>query len=396
MVKFCANVLLNEIMFLSLRIMKKVTIKDVAREAGVSTTLVSRVLNAPLKENGLPDCSVRDVTARRILNTVRYLGYHPNKAAVSLRKTLRKRIGVILPDISNPYFADIAKFFGDIAHKNDYIVLFGSSDGNPDKLWELAEAFLLDGVDGMIVIPGYGCGEVVKKIVAEGVPVVIAIRDYPEIENMGRIMTDDALATRMALDHLVSNGFRKIEMVSQTLAYSNILNRESMFSEYLEGLGQKPIIHHTDINNKEDSIRYILEDAVRRGTDALYCPNAPLALLCGQECRRQGINIPGDIALMGYDGGSIFSHTWPSVTQIEFNREAVAEEAFSIFLAMREHPGIIPETRYLAPRLIPSDSTARTAARASLPISDADTRRAKGAIEDITRALSRLQSSIGI
>ena len=111
--------------------MKHATIKDVAEAARCSTTLVSRVMNAPRKPDGSPDCVVNPKTAERIFEAVRALGYRPNKAAVSLRKKLRKRIGVILPDLSNQFFAGIAKHFEMLARENGYVVLFGSSNDCP-------------------------------------------------------------------------------------------------------------------------------------------------------------------------------------------------------------------------------------------------------------------------
>ncbi|MBQ9548696.1 MAG: LacI family DNA-binding transcriptional regulator [Bacteroidales bacterium] len=337
--------------------MKKVTIKDVAREAGVSIALVSRVLNAPLKENGLPDCSVRDVTARRILNTVRYLGYHPNKAAVSLRKRLRRRLGVILPDISNPFFADIARYLGEIARAHDYIVLLGNSDEDPAKLSELAGAFLEDGVDGIVLTPGCACEEAVQGIVDQGLPVILTIRDIPSVRDAGKVLTNDALGTRLAIDHLRSAGFERIDMLSTTLRYANIEQRENLYLERMQQEGLPAHVLHLDKDNREESMKFILEDALRRGVRALFAPNASLPLLCLQECRRSGVRIPQDIALMGHDGGELYRLTEPTITQIRYERRAIAEEAFSLFLEMLEDRTRIPEPRRLDPVLIPGKST---------------------------------------
>ena len=132
--------------------MQKITIKDVAREAGVSTTLVSRVLNAPLNEQGQPVCAVNAQTATRIMEVVERLGYRPNTAAASLRRKRADRIGVILPDISHPFFASMAREFEKIAVSNGYTVLFGSSGDDAGRIESLAMTFLQDNAELFAVL----------------------------------------------------------------------------------------------------------------------------------------------------------------------------------------------------------------------------------------------------
>ena len=340
--------------------MKKATIKDVAHEARVSTALVSRVLNAPLRADGSPDCVVNPHTAKRIFEAVQNLGYHPNKAAVSLRKTMKKRLGWILPDLSKPFYAGIARYFGEIAHKNGYIVMFGSSDENANKLYELAEAFIQEGIDGLILTPGANCEDVVAKIVSKGVPVVLTIRDIPGIDGVGRVMTDDAAATKLAVGHLLAQGFRRIEMVSTTVRFSNVILREQLFKEEMSRNGLSTRIHHCDNNNISESLELILEDVLRRGVEALYFPSMHLPLEFLQVCKEQGVSIPSRIALMGYDGGKYYKACSPSLTQIAFSQQDIAENAFSTLISMGTTPSDTPCIRYMTPTLYAAESTLRS------------------------------------
>lgn len=339
--------------------MQKITIKDVAREAGVSTTLVSRVLNAPLNEQGQPVCAVNKQTAARIMEMVDRLGYRPNTAAASLRRKRADRIGVILPDISHPFFASMAREFEKIAVRNGYTVLFGSSGDDAGRIESLAMTFLQDNADGIILIPGIDCKEVVEAIIRRRIPLTLVIRDIPGLEQADRVLTDNAAGTKLALDHLVGQGFRKIEMLSSTLRISNNLDRERQFTLYMEQAGREPRIVHCDHKHPEESMRYILEDAARRGVDAFYTPNASLPVLCFQACRDMNLAMPERPAVMGYDIGPVYSLLSPSITHISYSMEQVAAEAFRVsVLRMKdfstEHSKVL-----IPPRLIVGDSTRR-------------------------------------
>ena len=286
--------------------MKQATIKDVAEAARCSTTLVSRVMNAPRKPDGTPDCVVNPKTAERIFEAVKTLGYRPNKAAVSLRKKLRKRIGVILPDLSNQFFAGIAKQFEMIARQNGYTVLFGSSNDNNDLLYQTAQTFIEDGVDGIILTPGADCEDQVRSLTNYGFPLVLIIRDIPQIDNIGKILLDSADATTSILDHLIQNGFRHIDMLSKELRLSIVKEREDLYVEYMKSHGMEHKIHHA--SESDSDIEIILEQARRQGTDAIYCISAALPVRCIASSKANGIRIPDDIALCGYDGGRLYTN----------------------------------------------------------------------------------------
>lgn len=338
--------------------MKNITIKDVAREANVSVTLVSRVMNAPLDRDGRPLCSVNRDTAARILATVRRMGYRPNAAAANLRKKTKKRIGVILPDISHPYFAAMAREFEQLARSKGYTVLFGSSMDKAEIIENLAMTFMFDNADGIILIPGIDCQSVVEKIVSQRIPLVLTVRNLPGVENAGRVLPDNVKAADMALNHLLSSGYRKIDMVSPTLRVSTVIDRERHFSDQMEKLGIPYRILHCDCDNMEESIGFIVEDIERHGSSAVYCPNESIPLQIVKVCRERGIRIPDDIALFGYDGGDYFDIITPTITQIAFPKKKVAQEAFNILQKMVDKGLDGIRTVYVEPELIAGASTA--------------------------------------
>lgn len=158
--------------------MGKITIRDVAREAGVSISLVSLVMNAKRDAEGNLDCNVNKDTARRIAEVAKRLGYRPNKAAASLRSGRFYTIGMVTSDIANQFFADIARYIENIAHNYNYTVLFGSSDENAEKLDNIVDTFIGNGVEGLIVAPCSGSEEVLRKALDAGIPTVLLDRRH--------------------------------------------------------------------------------------------------------------------------------------------------------------------------------------------------------------------------
>lgn len=193
--------------------MGKITIRDVAREAGVSISLVSLVMNAKRDAEGNLDCNVNKDTARRIAEVAKRLGYRPNKAAASLRSGRFYTIGMVTSDIANQFFADIARYIENIAHNYNYTVLFGSSDENAEKLDNIVDTFIGNGVEGLIVAPCSGSEEVLRKALDAGIPTVLLDRDIAGLD-VGRVMLDNERAGRMGVEHLYENGYRRIEMIS--------------------------------------------------------------------------------------------------------------------------------------------------------------------------------------
>ncbi len=315
--------------------MGKITIRDVAREAGVSISLVSLVMNAKRDAEGNMECSVNKDTARRIAEVAKRLGYRPNKAAASLRSGRFYTIGMVTSDIANQFFADIARYIENIAHNYHYMVLFGSSDENAEKLDNIIDTFIGNGVEGLIVAPCAGSEEVLRKALDAGIPTVLLDRNIPGLE-AGRVMLDNERAGRMGVEHLYKNGYRKIEMISYTLGISSLSEREQGYREAMRryGLEAYSQIHYTIYGNaQEDTVR-IFEDAVRRGVEAFLLPTNTLALLGLQALNTLNLTSPEDLALVGFDESEIFSLYKPTITHITQSTRTLGEKSFEMLRRM--------------------------------------------------------------
>ena len=138
----------------------KVTIKDLAKALGVSTTLVSFAMSDSPKKYRVSDEMIAKIRAK-----AKEMDYQPNNAARSLRSGKSNTIGVILSDISNRFFADIARCIEDQASQNGYTVLFGSTDEKPERLANLIKVFQNKGVEGLIIVPCEGAEALISELV---------------------------------------------------------------------------------------------------------------------------------------------------------------------------------------------------------------------------------------
>lgn len=338
--------------------MGRITIRDVAREAGVSISLVSLVMNAKRDAEGNLECSVNKETAKGILEVAKRMGYRANKAASSLRSGRFYTVGVIFSDIANQFFADISRYVENIAHKNNYMVLFGSSDENAEKLEKLMDTFIGNGVEGLIVAPCSGSEAAIQKALDAGIPTVLLDRNLEGME-VGRVLLDNELAGRMGVEHLYQNGYRKIEMISYTLGISSLSERENGYREAMRkyGLEAHSQVHYTVYGNAQEDTVKIVQDAVQRGVEALLLPTNTLALLGLQALNKLNLNAPEDMAVVGFDESDIFGLYKPNITYITQSTKILGEKSFEMLQEMIAGSNM-NSTVIIEPQLIVGGSTA--------------------------------------
>ena len=254
---------------------QRVTVKDIAREAGVSTALVSFVM---CNEYSGGSYRVSPETTKRILDVAKELDYHPNTAAKSLKSGRFNTIGVIISDISNPFFSEIARLIENGAYKRDYTVLFGSTDESSDKLCQLVDVFISKGVDGIIIVPCDGSDSYILQMESKKIPVVLIDRTIPGTR-FPSVTLDNAAAARIMTSTLIGKGYRHIEMVSYTMRTSNIKDRESGYASAMAdaGLGEFTRINTVEYTSYMDQVENIMNEADERGVEAFVFATNNLA-----------------------------------------------------------------------------------------------------------------------
>jgi LacI family transcriptional regulator len=310
--------------------------EEVARVAGVSKATVSRVLNDS------PRISAR--TRARVQEVVRSLGYEPNYIARSLSKQKTHSIGVILEDIVNPFFAQVAKGVETILKSGGYTMVLTSSGFVYEEELELTRTLLRYKVDGILITPVQADSLAVNILRNRGVPFFImnAKSTDPQVN---WIDSDNRLGGYMATGHLLGLGHRRFLAL-----YSNRLqgtrDRLEGFKQAIaeKGLSASDQVLIGDATFREDGYRLLKRFIEERGVEAL--PTAVVGVndavaIGAMECLfEHGVRIPGDVSIIGYDDIYFASLTRVPLTTIHQSKFRMGEIAARGLLEMlREEPG---------------------------------------------------------
>lgn len=323
---------------------RKVTIRDIATEAGVSIALVSFVMNN--KTDGKKGYRVNKETAQRILEVADKLNYRPNNAARILRSGRSRTIGVILSDISNKFFADIARCIEDCAYNHKYTVLFGSTDENPRKLENLIEVFTDKGVDGLIIVPCEGAGEMIREVVQrQRIPVVLLDREVPGLEASSVVLNNRRAASSLT-GELLERGYRRIEMISYSMELSNIQEREAGYLAAMTeaGLEETAAIHHLR-HDRMNRIDEVIREAKRRGVEAFLFATNTLAVSGLTAIARNGWQVPRDLSIACFDTADMFDIYNTTTACVRQPIERFGSEALELLIKRIEEKDALSCTR---------------------------------------------------
>lgn len=212
--------------------MKKVLLRDIAKRLNVSIPLVSYVLNGKAKE-----ARVGNKMAQKIMAVAKQMQYRPNQIAKSLKSGKTNTIGLLVADISNPFFSQMARIIEDEAARCGYIVVFGSSDENAEKSAKLIDVFANHQVDVIIIAPAEGTEKQLIALKEKGIPVIMIDRclklDIDSVE------LDNKAAAMKATDYLIDKGFNKIGMVAYNTSLPHMQARIKGYKNSLQKAGIK-------------------------------------------------------------------------------------------------------------------------------------------------------------
>jgi len=209
--------------------MSKKTIKDVAREAGVSTATISRVIN----NSGYVSEEVR----KHVLLTIERLNYYPNAIARSLKQEKTRSIGIVVPDLTNPYFMKVAKAIQDQCMTAGYHLLFMNTDEDSDKEKETLQILLEKRVDAIILAGTGGNEEQIKRIHDSGTSIILVDRRIGDLE-LDIVVEDNIYGAQAAIDYLIHQGHRRLGIINGPQIIST--GRERL-QGVLSGLSQNHI-----------------------------------------------------------------------------------------------------------------------------------------------------------
>jgi LacI family transcriptional regulator len=309
---------------------KRLLLKDIADRVGVSTALVSYVLNNQEKEK-----RVGKEVAERIRAVVKELNYSPNQIARSLRKGSTNTIGLIVADIANPFFGVMSRCIEDEANKNGYVVIIGSSDEDHDKSSILVDTLLNRRVDGFIIVPVDGPSDYVRELVRNEMPVVLVDRYFSNVST-SYVVLDNFNASYDAINCFIRKGYKRIGLVAYKSDLIHMKERIAGYIKAMEENGLKKNIQVVEVaypRIKED-IKTIMTKLTHgpEKSEAILFANNALSINGLYYILKSNIRVPEDIALIGFDGGEAFDFFYSPITYIKQPIEEMAKESVRILL----------------------------------------------------------------
>ena len=319
-------------------------IKDVAERAGVSVATVSRVLNghSPVAE-----------TRERVLAAVRDLGYRPNNVARALRTARTGALGLIISDLTNPFFTELADAVEDEARSLGYSLVIGNAGESPEQQDDYIRTLLDRRIDGLLVSSAGTGSAMLREVVASGTPLVLLDRSVPGID-APCVRADGRAALTELAAHLAALGRRRPAIIVAPAGTPTGDERLALFRAALadhgialpdERVGATPDLQHTGGRQVMSAFLDLAEPP-----DAVLATDNLMALGAMDELRARGLRVPDDVALVVYDDVPWFTHTDPPLTAIAQPTRELGRAAVHALLARIERRPV--ESVLLPARLV--------------------------------------------
>jgi DNA-binding LacI/PurR family transcriptional regulator len=298
------------------------TLIDVARRAGVSKSTVSNVIRGA--------SLVAEPTRKRVEQAIADIGYHPNAIARALKARASSALGIVVPDLANPFYAELAVSVERAASAIGFAVLTAHTECAPKTEEEAGRAFLERRVDG-VIIAGVSLGSTLPGLLLDSeVPVVLASFGEPKDKRLGVIDHDDGAAMETIVDHLYGLGHRRVAFVSQHLREYGGERRRVGFMNALAKRGLTLI----DIED---------------GATAVVAHNDMLAIATIDRLERRGLRVPQDVSVVGYDDIPLAAHSRVRLTTVHSDAVEMGRRAVEMVV------GAARDNRHVAQREMQSN-----------------------------------------
>lgn len=309
---------------------RRITIKDIAREAGVSPQTVSRAVN----DKG----EIRPETRERILRIAERLGYRPNSIARSLATRRSRNLGLVVPDVSNPFFASVARGIEDAAHDAGYNVFLCNTDENAAREISAIHSLEAQRVDGMLLCSSRLSEQELAKVADRFEPLVLVNRriDRPQI---GCVMVDDAKAMQEAVLSLLRLGHRQIGLLAGPPQSHSGRERVEGYRQAMRMYNSSPRpswhVHcPPQLQGGQIAAHQLLQQAPE--LTALVAYNDLVAIGALHACAERGLDVPQDCSIVGCDDVLLAALVSPALTTIHIPTYELGQQAMGLLLDMIE------------------------------------------------------------
>ncbi len=334
---------------------KRLALKDIASKLNVSITTVSFVLNGKGKEK-----KISDEVIKKIQDYTESINFRPNLVAQSLRTGKTKIIVFMVEDISNYFFAKLARIIEDLAYDKDYKVLFCSNENDDKRSKELINLFYERQVDGFIIIPSSGIEEDIKSLINNRVPVVLFDRYFKSLET-NYVIINNKVASQNATQHLIDNGFKNIAFITTDVRQIQMLDR---LKGYEEATNKANLVSHVlqipfkdvDSERGKDMISYIIN---HNNIDAIFFSTNYLTQSGLEVLKETNPALINELGIVTFDDNDLFRIHTPTITAVAQPLKEIAQEIMKIMfdLLSRDDLNLSVKKIVLTANLIQRDSS---------------------------------------
>jgi DNA-binding LacI/PurR family transcriptional regulator len=321
-----------------------VTIHDVARTANVSAATVSRAFTAPEL--------LRDTTRQRVLEVASRLGYGPNRAARGLVTGKTGNLGVIVPDVTNPFFPSVLKGVQARARKADYAVFLGDAEENPRAEVDLIRSMAKQ-VDGVIICASRMSSTELKEALGRTRLVLVNRR----VSGVPAVVMDNVGGTRQAVDHLAALGHRRIAYLGgPRTSWSNQERRRGLRRASRHGMA---VVEFGPFAPQYEAGVHGADLALAAGLTAIICYNDLMALGVLSRLSDRNVRVPQEVSVLGFDDIPMAAMISPALTTVAIPQEQAGMKAVDLLVNLLEHRDEVAPDEYcgLATQLTVRGST---------------------------------------
>lgn len=329
------------------------TIKQVADHAGVSVATVSRVINKTGYVS--PDLQQRVTSAMQELN------YQPSALARSLRRQETQTVGVLVPQIDHPFFSALTFSIEKTLFANQYRTFICSAEEDAEKEDAYVQMLLRQRVDGVIITPTGYSADNIRRLLDQGVPVVLVDRDLPAL-SLSRVLCDNRRGSYQGARYLLDVGHRHIATIGAPAYSEPMIHRlagiRQAFAEYGINYDAEPFVTGTlqQFDMGYTSARDLLRRTPR--PSAIFALTDVMAVGVLHAAADFGLQVPRDLSIIGFDDIPLASHIIPKLTTIAQPIYAMGEMSAQLLLRHMQDPDALMENVILESRLVLRDTTA--------------------------------------
>ena len=314
---------------------RRVTLKDIAHQLDVSTSLVSLVLAGKGKQHRISENVILKVKEKAF-----EMGYRPNQNARALRTGKTGIIGLIVADIANVFYGKMARELENEFSLYGYNLIFGSSDENPKQMEHLIRIFISRQVDGIIIVPVINSDEHFKMLSKAQVPYVMIDR-YLNSLDADCVVTDNKRASFELVNLIIKKGYKSIGAVAYENQLSVNHDRLDGYKEALRYAGlpiDKNQIFFTGYENTGQKVDELIKYCLENKVEALFFINNHLGIEALKILRTEHIQIPEQMAIVGFDNPEAFEVSEPGVTCYQQPMEELCHKAMQLLMQRLSNP----------------------------------------------------------